>query len=138
MPFAAADGGSTRQHLPSAVLRERLASRYTLDPLADDQGGGPANHWRVRESGLVVGFISPITEHFCQACNRLRLQADGHLRTCLSREAQQSLRDVLRGGATDGDLEGVLRERLWGKVAGHEAHLEEKVAFEGNMTSVGG
>jgi cyclic pyranopterin phosphate synthase len=120
-------------------MRERLAARFTLEPLGRPAGGGPAHEWRVAETGQRVGFISPITEHFCEACDRIRLQADGHLRTCLSREAAPSLRDVLRGGASDEDLAAVMRQRLWAKVAGHEAHLDGAFRpFDGAMTSVGG
>ncbi len=135
MPF---DGNDRdKKHIPASVLRERLGQSCTLVPAAAS-GGGPARYWRIQETGLIVGFISPITEHFCQLCNRLRLQADGHLRTCLSREAAPSLRDILRKGVSDEDLETVLRERLWGKVAGHEAHLDNPRAFEGVMTAIGG
>jgi cyclic pyranopterin phosphate synthase len=135
MPFDGVD--RTRHHVPVAELHARLARRYTLVPTDDARGGGPSRNVRLRETGQVVGFISPITEHFCEACNRLRLQADGHLRTCLSREAQPSLRDVLRAGATDAEIELALRGRVWSKVAGHEAHLGVR-DFEGVMTSVGG
>lgn len=144
MPFAdSADegvgpGGKRWRHVPARVLRERIDAKYGLDPLDERLGGGPATYGTLRGTGLVVGFISPITEHFCERCNRLRLQADGHLRTCLSRDAQPSLRDLLRGGMTDDGLEQALRERLWAKVAGHEAHVLGGHAFEGAMTSVGG
>lgn len=147
MPFSAVAGdgsaaateGRPWKHVAASRLRERLAKRWTLEPLEVSQGSGPAKHWRLAESGLVVGFISPITEHFCEACNRLRLQADGHLRTCLSREAAPSLRDLLRAGITDEALEQQLRERVWGKVAGHEAHeLGTGLAFDGAMTAIGG
>ena len=66
-------------------------------------------NWRLQETGQVVGFISPITEHFCHRCNRLRLQADGHLRTCLSRDDTPSLRDLLRGGMDDAELQEAIR-----------------------------
>lgn len=132
MPFVGVDG--LKRHVPASVMREQLPA---MEPLGRGPGG-PAVRYRLA-SGQVVGFISPMTEHFCEACNRLRLQADGHLRTCLSREAAPSLRDVLRHGATDAQLEATLRERVWGKVAGHEAHLGQGFrAFEGVMTSVGG
>jgi GTP 3',8-cyclase len=132
MPFDGLDG--KKRHVPAAQMRAMLPP---LEALGRGQGG-PAVRYRLA-SGQVVGFISPITEHFCEACNRLRLQADGHLRTCLSREAAPSLRDVLRGGVSAEELEQVLRQRVWGKVAGHEADVVGAFkAFEGVMTSVGG
>lgn len=134
MPFSGND--PVWRHLPARILRERLSERYALDPVPSGSAG-PAKNWKIRETGLVVGFISPLTEHFCESCNRLRLQADGHLRTCLSREADRSLRDLLREGASDDEIRATIRSRLWGKVAGHEAHLGSR-AFEGVMTSVGG
>jgi cyclic pyranopterin phosphate synthase len=137
MPFRALDGSGTR-HVPVRVLRERIGERYTLVPDDTLDGAGPATRFRVAETGLRIGFISPITEHFCQACNRLRVQADGHLRTCLSREPQRSLRELLRDGVDDAALEVEIRARVWGKVAGHEAHLEEARPFEGVMTAIGG
>lgn len=135
MPFDGTD--RARHHVPVAELRDRLARRHRLVPTIDGRGGGPATNVRIEATGQVVGFISPMTEHFCEACNRLRLQADGHLRTCLSREAEPSLRDLLRAGATDAELEEKLRQRIWSKVAGHEAHLGKR-DFEGVMTAVGG
>lgn len=134
MPFERVD--RSRRHVAARTIRDQLGE---LEPLAPPLHAGPATRFRL-PSGQVVGFVSPITEHFCQACNRLRLQADGHLRTCLSREAEPSLRDVLRAGIEDDALEQLLRRRVWGKVAGHEAHLDGdgRRAFEGVMTSVGG
>ncbi|MBX2798528.1 MAG: GTP 3',8-cyclase MoaA [Myxococcales bacterium] len=137
MPFSDVD--RRKRHLPAAEMRQILGEHFTLEPLGRTTDGGPAVTWRLAETGQTVGFISPITEHFCQACNRLRLQADGHMRTCLSREAAPSLRDLLRSGMSDEALEAVLRARVWAKVAGHEAHLDGDFrAFDGVMTSIGG
>jgi cyclic pyranopterin phosphate synthase len=137
MPF---DQDDRRKHLPVAEVRARLAESFALEPAPEARtGGGPATTWRVRGTGQIVGFISPITEHFCQACNRLRLSADGHLRTCLSRDRTPSLRDLLRGGLSDADLGAAVRAMVWGKVAGHEAHLDgDWRRFEGVMTRIGG
>jgi cyclic pyranopterin phosphate synthase len=65
---------------------------------------------------------------------------DGHLRTCLSRDDTPSLRDLVRAGADDAAIEAALREMVWAKVAGHEAHLDGDAfrAFEGVMTAIGG
>jgi cyclic pyranopterin phosphate synthase len=137
MAFSGVDD-ARRHHLPVARIRERLAPRGLVPVANAGPGGGPAKYAKLADSGLTVGFISPITEHFCQACNRVRLQADGHLRTCLSKEAEESLRDVLRRGVDDAGLEAVIRGRLWRKVAGHEAHLDDPASFEGYMTAIGG
>ena len=139
MPFE----GTTAvgRHVASGSLRDVLEDRLQLETDgAHARHGGPATAWRVRESGLRVGFISAMSEHFCESCNRLRLQADGTLRTCLSRESFPSLRDRLRSGATDAELAQAIREQVWHKVAGHEAHLSgsDQRMFEGVMTSIGG
>jgi cyclic pyranopterin phosphate synthase len=127
-----------RRHRASASLREQLAARWTLVPLGPGPGG-PSVDWRVVETGQVVGFVSPMSEHFCDRCNRLRLEADGHLRTCLSRDDTPSLRDLLRADASDEALQAAIRGMVWGKVAGHEAHLDEGWRqFEGVMTRIGG
>jgi cyclic pyranopterin phosphate synthase len=136
MPFEGT--GGKRRHLPERELRERLGRRFRLEPLEPRTGGGPAVGWRVAESGLRIGFISPITEHFCHACNRLRLSADGHLRTCLSRDNTPNIRDLLRAGGSDEELSWALRQMVYGKVAGHEVHLRPDVSFEGVMTQIGG
>jgi cyclic pyranopterin phosphate synthase len=136
MPFDSLD--KDRTHLPVQELRRRVAARRPLLPAPEARHGGPASTWRLADTGQVVGFISPITEHFCEACNRLRLSADGHLRTCLSREPEPSLRALLRSGADDAALEAELRRRVFAKVAGHEAHLSGGPDFEGVMTQIGG
>ncbi len=128
MPFSG--NGSEKLHVPVSEVREAVFGRWTVEPAGRRAGVGPAVNWRLVETGQVVGFISPITEHFCEQCNRLRLQADGHLRTCLSRDDTPSLRDLIRSG---------IDEMVWGKVAGHEAHkIEGWRAFEGVMTQIGG
>ncbi len=123
--------------VPAAELRRRLEEAFgALVPVRERQGGGPATHWQL--DPLVVGFIAPITEHFCASCNRLRLLADGHLRTCLAHEDTPSLRDVLRAGTSDDELGTLLRKIVRGKPAGHQAELDGGTAFEGVMTQIGG
>ncbi|MEO0600405.1 MAG: GTP 3',8-cyclase MoaA [Myxococcota bacterium] len=136
MPFSAVE---RQKHVPAREMRERLSEHWDLVPVEREAHAGPSVDWQLGEGGPRVGFISPITEHFCQACNRLRLQADGHLRTCLSREAAPSLRDLVRAGISDEALEVAIRSRLWAKIAGHEAdQVESFRPFDGAMTSVGG
>lgn len=126
------------QCVPAAQVRQRLAERYTLIPQRGGSGDGPARSWMIEESGLLVGFISPLTEHFCAGCNRLRLMANGHLRTCLAHEDTPSLRDLLRQGASDAQLDRAIRAMVMGKPWGHDCQADGGTLFEGVMTGVGG
>lgn len=135
MPFEA----RWHQTVPARVLRDRLAEVYTLVPEGrSGPDAGPARGWRIVENGLRVGFISPLSEHFCATCNRLRLGADGHLRTCLAHEDTPSLRDLMRGGADDAALQAAIREMVYGKPEGHDCQVEGGTLFEGVMTGIGG
>lgn len=125
------------ENVPAREMRARLEAEFgPLLPVETSLGGGPARYWQA--GPLTVGFIAPLSEHFCATCNRLRLLADGHLRTCLAHEDTPSLRDVLRGGADDQALAATIRAIVRGKPAGHEAAVEGGRHFEGVMTGIGG
>jgi cyclic pyranopterin phosphate synthase len=127
------------QSVPNATLRARLAERCEITPDGGQtKAGGPARYWRLADSHLRVGFISPLSEHFCASCNRLRLMVDGHLRTCLAHEDTPSLRDMLRAGASDAQLEQAIRAMVLGKPTGHDCQIDGGTLFEGVMTSIGG
>ncbi len=135
MPFG------DRRHLsvPSAELRARIGARFTLrQGPARTSTDGPAIRWDVVETGLRLGFISPLSEHFCATCNRVRLMCDGHLRTCLAHDNTPSLRDIVRSGATDDEIAAAIRAMVHQKPDGHHAEIEGGAPFEGVMTTIGG
>jgi cyclic pyranopterin phosphate synthase len=132
MPFE----GRWHENVSAAEMRRALAELGPVEPIGERLGGGPAKYWRA--GGLRVGFIAPLTEHFCASCNRLRLLADGHLRTCLAHEDTPSLRDLVRSDASDDAIREVIRGIVRGKPAGHEAETEGGRYFEGVMTGIGG
>lgn len=134
MPFEA------RWHrcVPASEVRERIRSRYTILPAPGGIGGGPSRGWMLPSLGLKVGFISPLSNRFCESCNRLRLMLDGHLRTCLAHEDTPSLRDLIRSGAGDAQLEAAIRRMVLGKPDGHHCEVDGGTVFEGVMTSIGG
>lgn len=134
MPF----GDAVCEHVSSETIRKLISERYTVVRTERREGRGPATDWMVSETGLRLGFISPMTEHFCATCNRLRLGPDGHLRTCLSKENTPSLREMVRSGAGHAQLESVIRAMVLNKVEGHTAHLDDGQNFEGVMTQIGG
>ena len=125
--------------VPAERLRAQLRERFELQG-APKRGAsdGPARSVRLAESGLTVGFISPLSEHFCATCNRLRLMANGHLRTCLAHEDTPSLRDLVRNGETDDGLRNAVRNMVLGKPSGHDCQVDGGTLFEGVMTSIGG
>lgn len=101
------------------TVRRKLAQRFDLvDGVMP--GGGPARYARVAGTDLHIGFITPISQHFCDSCNRVRLSVDGTLYMCLGQESAYELRPLLRGGATDAELEDAIREAIELKPEKHE------------------
>jgi len=100
-------------------MRKQLESLGILEPFKIDKGGGPAKYFRFPGAKGTVGFITPVTEHFCYACNRLRLTADGKLRLCLLREDEIDLREPLRSGASVEELKELIVKATAAKPKGH-------------------
>jgi cyclic pyranopterin phosphate synthase len=121
-----------------AELQRALQRQFALEPEDHAVGDGPARYFRVAESGLRVGFIAPLTHHFCARCNRLRLTADGRLVTCLGHKAGISLRDLLRGGASRDALVDAIGETIWSKAGGHACAVDNENAFPNTMPEMGG
>ena len=121
----------------SEQTRERLEARYgPLQPVSTD-AADPARLWRIPGAKGTIGFISPVSEPFCAACNRVRLTADGKLRLCLLRPDEADLRDLLRDGADDETLERAIRSAIWRKPWGHGLAEGERETVRG-MSQIGG
>ena len=134
MPFEA------RWHhcLPSEAIRHIISQSYSIEPINRHSGLGPSNDYWIKELHTRVGFISPLSNRFCQSCNRLRLMADGHLRSCLSKEKHPSLRDIIRRPHRELELRQSIQKIVWNKVESHHCNEEDGVPFEGIMTRIGG
>ncbi len=99
--------------------------------------GGPARHWRLRGARGTLGFITPVSAHFCPSCNRVRLTADGRLRPCLLSDLEFDLRALLREGASIIELKALLTEAIAAKPEQH--HLAESLIPEKRtMSQIGG
>jgi len=144
MPIGPALEWSPDQFVPIAEVRSRLEMRYAVTPVEGIVGGGPAGYVTLSSPTegrrhATVGFIAALTENFCAQCNRVRVTSQGRLRECLSREGTMSLRDAMRGGATDEWLAREIQTALGGKVDGHQfGSRDGHVAAEGAMSSIGG
>jgi cyclic pyranopterin phosphate synthase len=122
-----------QRYFPVREMRERLAALNLL-PVDTPHGSGPARTFRIPGAPGTVGFISPLGDHFCESCNRLRLTADGALRPCLLYEDEVPVRDALREG---GEVIQALRKALACKPQGH-ALLKSSSTSQSSMAQIGG
>ncbi len=119
MPMGDIGRDASNNYLSLEPIREDLQKRYGLVP-GILPGGGPANYLRHRESDLYVGFITPMSQHFCASCNRVRISVNGTLFLCLGQEHSLELRPMLRDGISDTELEQVLIKAMDLKPERHE------------------
>jgi cyclic pyranopterin phosphate synthase len=122
MPLGEVGIDRVDSYLPLKELRDRLASRYTLEP-TDHRTGGPARYDWVKQTNGLIGFITPMSHNFCESCNRVRLTATGQLYMCLGQDDMVDLREVLR---TDGPaaLDAALDRAMLLKPKGHDFVLD--------------
>ncbi len=139
MPLGEVEADRTDQFLSLGELRREMASYWTLTDLPLNTGG-PARYVRVEETGGRLGFITPMSHNFCEACNRVRLTCTGTLHTCLGREESADLRAVLRAGATDEDLVDAIRLAVDAKPKGHDFQIARDAApaTRRHMSTTGG
>ncbi|UTH73061.1 GTP 3',8-cyclase MoaA [Chromobacterium sp. IIBBL 290-4] len=114
------EAGRAAAYLPLDEARARLIRRFALQPCAVELGGGPARYWQTADGRGQVGFITPISQHFCASCNRVRLTVDGTLYLCLGQEHKLELRQLLRGGASDDELAAAIRLAVERKPLSHD------------------
>jgi len=125
-------------YVSMSEVRERIERELgELIPAKPGIGGGPARYYRLPGAQGTIGFITPISEHFCYQCNRLRLTADGKLRPCLLSDYEIDLRTPLRQGATVEEIKRLIIEAVRAKPERH--HLSEHIIPQGRaMSQIGG
>jgi GTP 3',8-cyclase len=119
MPMGDTGRNAADHYLDLQKVKERLAQRYELIPSVMP-GGGPARYVQVAGTSLHIGFITPISQHFCETCNRVRLAVDGTLYLCLGQEDKLELRPLLRAGIDDEELKNALLHAIARKPERHE------------------
>jgi cyclic pyranopterin phosphate synthase len=123
MPLDADQAWSEDKVLPNAEVRAIIESRYPLVALGRERHG-TSRRWAFADGQGEIGFISPVSQPFCGDCNRIRLTAEGMLRTCLFSLHETDLRAPLRAGASDDELEQIVRDAVWRKELKH--HVGER------------
>jgi cyclic pyranopterin phosphate synthase len=107
MPMGDTGRNASDYFVDLQTVREELEKKHHLVP-GVMPGGGPANYYQVKGTELRIGFITPLSQHFCDTCNRVRLSVDGTIYTCLGQEHNFELRPLLRSGISDDELKEAL------------------------------
>ncbi len=137
MPFGG-NGWDDSTFVSYTEMLKRIRAAYpSLAPLPGEPNE-TAKHFTIPGHRGRIGFITSMSEHFCDTCNRLRLTADGSLKVCLFGPAEVSLRDALRRGASDGDLAALIREAVGNKKAAHAGMYALAEAENRPMILIGG
>lgn len=118
MPMGATGRDATWLNL--GPVEQHLRRQFGLMPQVARLGGGPARYLVTPDGRSSVGFITPMSQHFCGDCNRVRLAVDGTLYLCLGQEDKFEFRPLLRGGASDAELEAAIRHAITLKPEKHE------------------
>jgi len=119
MPMGETGRAASDHYMDLQDVKRRLEQRFELVP-GVMPGGGPARYARVAGTELRIGFITPISQHFCDTCNRVRLSVDGTLYMCLGQEHNYPLRPLLRAGISDAELLEHIRQAIALKPERHE------------------
>jgi GTP 3',8-cyclase len=137
MPLDADRAWTREKVLPNAEIVAMIDAVYPLEPVGRERHG-TARRYRFADGAGGMGFISPVSEPFCGDCNRIRLTAEGELRTCLFSMTETDLREPLRAGATDVELEEIIRDAVWRKELKHHVNDPGFVQPARTMSRIGG
>jgi len=138
MPLDSARAWLRELVVPGREILGRLQARYALQPVASANSSETSRRWAFADGRGEIGIIAPVTEPFCGHCNRLRLTADGKIRTCLFSLGECDLKPLLRGGASDEKIAEKLRAIVWQKEERHHIGEPDFVQPARSMSCIGG
>ena len=142
MPVSEVSAGRSADFLPTRQLLETINRHFRLEPLAGkkNKSDGPARLYKMKDGLGEIGFINPVSDHFCSTCNRLRLTADGKLRACLLNDVEIDLREALSRNCDDDELAGLIREAILLKPQKHDLDCTDRhlKKCHRDMSDIGG
>ena len=138
MPLDGDNIWTKEQVVPSLRIQEQIEDQFPLVPVHDPRPG-PATKFKFADGAPGgIGFISSVSQAFCTTCNRIRLTAEGGLRTCLFSLHETPLRDLMRSGASDDHLCRVIETAVWRKEEGHQINEPGFIKPAKSMSQIGG
>ena len=145
MPVGEKNSWQKEQFIKAEEIKLLISELGSLTPFHKEHGEGPARMFDLESPNKrkgAVGFISPISHHFCDQCNRLRLTSEGRLRSCLLNDKETDLKLLLREGASDQEIMDSIRQTILDKPQGHllqdDLTAEERPSCAGRMSRIGG
>jgi GTP 3',8-cyclase len=138
MPLDSARAWQKEMVVPGGEVLQRLRARFDLRPAPSDNPSATAKRWAFPDGRGEIGIIAPVSEPFCGHCNRIRLTADGKIRTCLFSVTEHDLRSRLRNGSSDDEIGEWLKGVVWQKEARHHIGEPEFVPPPRSMSCIGG
>jgi GTP 3',8-cyclase len=137
MPVGGDNAWRRDRYVPLSEAKRVVSAIAPLEPVIAGNDG-PARYFRLQGGSGLVGFISPLSQHFCSGCNRLRLTAEGQLRPCLFSDSEVDLRTPLRSGAADDEIEKILRQAVFAKPERYPAQVHTGLCALAPMSRIGG
>ena len=132
------DGGWSRDKVVPGSEVLRTGAHYSLIPVPGQDGHATSRDYRFADGPGLIGLIMPVSMPFCGQCSRIRLTADGKIRTCLFSVAEHDIRSLLRAGADDAALVDFIRQTVEHKERGHRINEEEFKPPSRTMSYIGG
>ena len=124
--------------VPAQEILAAIERELPLEPEGDHDPSSPARTWRYRDGSGRLGIVASVTRPFCGTCDRIRLTADGQVRTCLFAHREHDVRDAMRSGADDAAIELILRAAVLRKAPGHLIGQADFVQPARGMSAIGG
>jgi cyclic pyranopterin phosphate synthase len=138
MPITAHNGWEPDRVVSSAEVLSRIRKRYIIEEAADTPGAGPSTDLRIDGFAGTIGFISPVSSHFCDRCNRLRVTADGRIRGCLFSDDESYILPILRQLRPVGEIADFLKEAVTKKPRSHSINDGRFKNCQRPMSAIGG
>jgi cyclic pyranopterin phosphate synthase len=138
MPLDYQHGWAREKLVPAAEILEQIHAAFPIEPARAEDPSAPASLYRYLDGRGRVGVIASVTRPFCGHCDRIRLTADGQIRTCLFANREYDFRAALRGGASDAEIAELLKAAVWRKEPGHLINSPFFKQPERGMSAIGG
>lgn len=138
MPLDSARAWQKEMVVSGEEILRRLRARFELQPVASDNPSSTSRRWKFSDGRGEIGIIAPVSEPFCGHCNRIRLTADGKIRTCLFSVVEHDLRTLLRDGSSEDEIGEWLKGVVWQKEARHHIGEPDFQPASRSMSCIGG